>query len=68
MLPDNAKVRAQADNDKNAQSAVTDHFKPKTEEDRPIVYSDKVFAMAAIEWLVDADLVSLYLGLPYTLY
>ena len=68
MLPDDAKAHAQVDNDKNAQSAVTDHFKPETEEDRPIVYSDKVFAMAAIEWLVDADLVSLYLGLPYTLY
>jgi hypothetical protein len=38
--------------------SVTDHFKPKTEVDKPIMYSDKVFVSAAIEWLIDGDLVS----------
>lgn len=66
MLPDDAKERKQTNIDKNAQSMVTDHFKPETEDDRPIVYSDKVFAAAAIECLVDNDLVSLDLTLPHS--
>jgi hypothetical protein len=60
MLPDDAKEHRQAMIEKNIQSMVTDHFKPETEEDKPIVYSDKGFASVAIEWLIDADLVSLY--------
>ena len=60
MLPDDAKERRQAAIDQITQSMVTDHFKPETEEDKPIVYSDKGFAAAAIEWVVDADLVRYY--------
>ncbi|KAF8263820.1 hypothetical protein EI94DRAFT_1595605 [Lactarius quietus] len=56
MLPEDAKECKQAAIDKNIQSMVTDHFKPETEEDKPIFYSDKGFASAAVEWLVDADL------------
>ena len=59
MLPDDAKERKQAAIDKNTQSMVTDHFKPAMEEDKPIVYSDKAFTSAALEWVIDADLVSL---------
>lgn len=65
MLPDDAKERRQAAIDKNAQSMVTDHFKPQTDEDKPIIYSDKLFASAAIEWLVDADLVSISFNTMY---
>lgn len=60
MLPDDAKERKQAAINKNTQSMVTDHFKPETEEDKPIVYSDKGFTSVAIEWLIDADLVSFF--------
>ena len=60
MLPNDTKERRQAVADKNTQSMVTDHFKLETKEDKPIMYSDKVFVSAAIEWLIDADLVSLY--------
>ncbi|KAH9029620.1 hypothetical protein EDB84DRAFT_1271654, partial [Lactarius hengduanensis] len=59
MLPDDTKQRRQAAIDKNVktlQSALTDHFKPENAAEKPIVYSEKVFACAAIEWLVDADL------------
>lgn len=58
MLPDDTKERRQAANDKRTQSMVTDHFKPQTDEDKPIPYSDKGFTSTAIEWLIDADLVS----------
>ena len=60
MLPDDAKEHKRAANNKITQSTVTDHFKLKTEGDKPIVYSDKVFTSAAVEWLIDADLVSLF--------
>ena len=60
MLPGDTKLRRQATIDQISQSTVTDHFKPETEEDRPIVYSDKGFVSIAIEWLIDADLVSLF--------
>ena len=43
-----------------SQLTVTNHFKPEMEEDRPIIYSDKGFVSIAIEWLIDADLVSLF--------
>ena len=59
MLPNDAKEHKQVAINKNIQSMVTDQFKPKTEEDKPIVYSDKGFASAAVEWLVDANLVSI---------
>ena len=65
MLPDDAKERKQAANEKSSQSTVTDHFKLEIEADKLIVYSDKAFASAAIEWLVDADLVSPDFCLPY---
>ena len=65
MLPDDTKAHTQVDLDKNTQSMVTNHFKPETEEDKPIFYADKAFSTAAIEWLIDADFVSLYLGLMY---
>lgn len=58
MLPGDAKEHRQVATDKNAQSMVTNHFKPQSDEDKPIVYSDKLFASAAIKWLIDADLVS----------
>ncbi|KAH9077767.1 hypothetical protein EDB83DRAFT_2217123, partial [Lactarius deliciosus] len=57
MLPDDTKQRRQAALDqsvKTLQSSLTDHFKPK--DKRPIPYSDKAFACAAIEWLIDGDL------------
>lgn len=60
MLPDDAKERKQAAINKNTQSMVTDHFKPETEEDKPIVYSDKGFTSVAIKWLINADLVSFF--------
>ena len=60
MLPDDAKQRKRAANDKITQSTVTNRFKLETEGDKPIVYSDKVFTSAAVEWLIDADLVSLF--------
>ena len=59
MLPDDTKERRQAAIDKSSQSMVTDHFKPQTDENKPIPYSDKGFMSTAIEWLIDADLVSL---------
>ena len=62
MLPDDTKQRRQAALDKNLktlQSSVTDHFKPQNESERPIPYSDKAFMCAAIEWLIDGDLVSI---------
>jgi hypothetical protein len=65
MLPNDSKERKQETTDENTQSMVTDHFKPETEEDKPIVYSDKAFSAAAIEWLVDTDLVSFYYCLPH---
>jgi hypothetical protein len=61
MLPDDAKERKQAAINKDTQSMVTDHFKPETEEDRPIFYSDKGFTSAVIKWLIEADLVSVFL-------
>jgi hypothetical protein len=60
MLPDDTKEHRQSAIDKNSQSMVTDHFKPKTEEDRPVPYSDKGFTSIAIEWLIDTNLVSLF--------
>ena len=60
MLPDDAKQRKRAANDKITQSTVTNRFKLETEGEKPIVYSDKVFTSAAVEWLIDADLVSLF--------
>lgn len=63
MLPDDTKECRQAAINKNAQSVVTDHFKPQTDKDKPIIYSDKLFASAVIEWLVDADLVSVSFNL-----
>jgi hypothetical protein len=65
MLPNDLKECKQETTDLNAQLMVTDHFKPETEEDKPIVYSDKAFSAAAIEWLIDTDLVSFYYCLPY---
>ena len=58
MLPNNTKERRQAANNKRTQSMVTDHFKPQTNEDKLIPYSDKGFTSTAIEWLIDVDLVS----------
>jgi hypothetical protein len=65
MLPNDSKERKQETTDENTQLMVTNHFKLETEEDKPIVYSDKAFSAAAIEWLVDADLVSFYYCLLY---
>jgi hypothetical protein len=53
MLPDDTKECRQVASDKSIQSMVTDHFKPKTEEAKPIVYSDKGFTSVTIKWLVD---------------
>ena len=60
MLPGDTKLHRQAMIDQITQLTVTDHFKPKMEEDRPIVYSNKGFVSITIEWLIDADLVSLF--------
>ncbi|KAH8985338.1 hypothetical protein EDB86DRAFT_2767023, partial [Lactarius hatsudake] len=57
MLPDDTKQCRQAALDQSVkilQSSLTDHFKP--EDERPIPYSDKAFACAAMEWLIDGDL------------
>jgi hypothetical protein len=43
---------------KTPQSRVTDNFKPEAE--KPIAYIDRAFACAAIEWLIDADLVNVF--------
>jgi len=58
MLPANTKQRRDAASEKAHQSTVTNHFKPIDSTNR-IPYSDKAFLSMAIEWLVDADLVSL---------
>ena len=61
MLPDDTKQRRLAALGKRVkapQSRITDHFKPEAK--KPIAYRDKVFACAAIEWLIDADLVSAF--------
>ena len=60
MLPGDTKLCRQATIDQITQLTVTDHFKPETEEDRLIVYSNKGFVSIAIEWLIDANLVSLF--------
>ncbi|KAH8981091.1 hypothetical protein EDB86DRAFT_2762134, partial [Lactarius hatsudake] len=57
MLPNDMKQCRQAALDQSVkilQSSLTNHFKPKDE--RPILYSNKVFACATIEWLIDGDL------------
>lgn len=63
MLPDDTRQRREAAFDKNAktlQSSVTDHFKPESKAEKPIAYSDEAFACAAIEWLIDGGLVSIF--------
>ena len=63
MLPNDSKQRRQAalkKSVKTLQSTVMDHFK-SMESLTP--YSDKAFVSTAIEWLVDADLVSVFLSL-----
>ena len=59
MLPDDVKECKQVAFNKNIQSMVTDHFKPKMEEDKLIVYSDKGFASPTVECLIDANLVNI---------
>ena len=59
MLPDDTKERRQAAINKSSQPMVTDHFKPQMDENKPIPYSDKGFMSTAIEWLINANLVSL---------
>jgi hypothetical protein len=59
MLPEDTKERRQALTDQTLrQSAVEDHFKPATPEDKPIPYSDELFKEAAIEWLIETNQVS----------
>ena len=59
MLPDDTRQRRQATLDETLQSSVTDHF--KLEAEKPIASnSDDAFACAAIEWLIDADLVNVF--------
>jgi len=57
MLPADAKQCREATLEKSLQTSVTSHFKPIDAMKR-IPYSDKAFLSAAIEWLVDGDLVS----------
>jgi hypothetical protein len=60
MLPEDTKERRQALADQTLrQSAVNDHFKPATPEDKPTRYSDELFKEAAIEWLIETNQVSL---------
>jgi hypothetical protein len=60
MLPEDTKERRQALADQTLQqSAVDDHFKPATPEDKPTPYSDELFKEAAIEWLIETNQVSL---------
>lgn len=66
MSPNDTKKRREAVLDKGVktlQSSVTDHFKPKNEAKKSIVYSDhdEAFANAAIEWLVAEGLVNIFL-------
>ena len=57
MLPADTKQRREATLKKALQSSLTNHFKP-VDATRCIPYSDKGFLSVAIEWLVNADLVS----------
>jgi len=57
MLPADTKQRREATLKKALQSSLTNHFKP-VDATRRIPYSDKCFLSVAIEWLVNADLVS----------
>ncbi|KAI9446548.1 hypothetical protein H4582DRAFT_1773405, partial [Lactarius indigo] len=59
MLPDDTKQRRQAALKKDVkplQSTITDHFKSENTAEKPIAYSDKAFACAAIDWLIEANL------------
>ena len=61
MLPQDTKQRRQAFLDRSVkapQASATDYFKPETE--KPIAQSDKSFAYAAIEWLIQTDQASVF--------
>ncbi|KAH9005053.1 hypothetical protein EDB86DRAFT_2756167, partial [Lactarius hatsudake] len=60
MLPNDTRQRREAALDKGVkvlQSTITHHFQqPENAAEKPIAYSDKAFACAAIEWLIEANL------------
>lgn len=59
MLPDDTRQRREAALDKGAkilQSTITRHFQPENAAEKPIAYSEKAFACAAIEWLIEANI------------
>lgn len=61
MLPEDTKERRQALAEQTLrQSAVDDHFKPATPEDKPTPYSDELFKEAAIQWLIETNQVSVH--------
>ncbi|KAH9079317.1 hypothetical protein EDB83DRAFT_2341920 [Lactarius deliciosus] len=67
MLPNDTRQRREAALDKGAkilQSTITHHFQPENAAEKPIAYSDKAFACAAIEWLIEANLVRISLHRP----
>jgi len=67
MLSNDTKQRRQVALNKKPkalQSTVTDHFKPEDPATKTTPYSgDKAFLNAAIEWLIGADLVNVFLSL-----
>ena len=51
MLPEDTKKCKRVEK----QPSVTEHFRPEDREARPILYSDKAFETATLEWLIETN-------------
>ena len=50
MLPEDTKMRKSA-----KQPSIVEHFDLEDRDARPILYSDKAFETAALEWLIETN-------------
>ncbi|PPQ81719.1 hypothetical protein CVT26_007781 [Gymnopilus dilepis] len=54
-LPSDTQQQRESVADELVQTAVNDHFKTATPEDKPPPYSDELFKQAALEWLLETN-------------